>query len=64
MKETKKDLLQKCCALYGSYSVNEFVKKCLSLSVAYKDFFFDILTGVVEASYSGECRCERASNGV
>lgn len=50
---TKKSLILLASEKFGRYSVNEFVKKCLSLSLTSSDFFFDILTNVLDEFYNG-----------
>lgn len=51
IKETKRSLLDSVRKKYGVYSVNEFTKKCYELAASYKDFFFDVLTNVIEQYY-------------
>lgn len=49
---TKRELLSTVQLRYGKYAVNDFIKSCLQLSLNHRDYFFDVLTGVVDAFYS------------
>lgn len=51
--DTKKSLTLVASEKFGRYSVNEFIKKCLSLSLSSSDFFFDMLTNVLDEFYNG-----------
>lgn len=53
---TKKKLLVEIQQKYGLYSVNEFTKKCYEYALAHKDFFFDVLTGVLGEYYTSNCK--------
>lgn len=49
---TKKKYLADVQKKYGVYSVNEFTKKCYECALKHTDFFFEVLTGVVEVYYT------------
>lgn len=50
--KTKKQYLFDLQQKFGIYSVNEFTKKCYDCALRHKDFFFDVLTGVVDQYYT------------
>lgn len=54
VKVTKKQCLFAVQEVYGVHSVNDFTKKCYELAVSHKDFFFDVLTGVVDQYYTDQ----------
>lgn len=49
--DTKKSLTLIAHEKFGRYSVNEFFKKTLRIAIDKPDFFFDVLTGVVDVFY-------------
>lgn len=49
--DTKKSLTLIAHDKFGRYSVNEFFKKTLRIAIDKPDFFFDVLTGVVDVFY-------------
>lgn len=49
--DTKKSLFLSASDKFGRYSVNDFIKKSLALSLSKPDFFFDVLTGVIDVFY-------------
>lgn len=49
---TKKQFLALIQKRYGTYSVNDFTKKCYEIALSHQSFFFDILTGVVDEYYT------------
>lgn len=51
VNDTKKSLTLVANEKFGRYSVNEFFKKTLRLSIGKPDFFFDVLTGVIDVFY-------------
>lgn len=51
---TKKQFLTDIQNKYGLYSVNEFTKKCYECALRHKDFFFDVLTGVIDQYYTSQ----------
>lgn len=51
VNDTKKSLTLIAYDKFGRYSVNEFFKKTLRLAIDCPDFFFDVLTGVINIGY-------------
>lgn len=51
---TKKQYLFDVQQKFGVHAVNEFTKKCYDCAARHKNFFFDVLTGVVEHYYTDQ----------
>lgn len=49
---TKKQCLFSAQQMFGTHAVNDFTKKCYDCATKHKDFFFDVLTGVVDQYYT------------